>query len=33
MKIKVKVTDKTPNKETIKLTCGENYHVYMDIPF
>ena len=31
--MKIKIDDMTPEKQGIKLTCGENYHVYMDIPF
>lgn len=31
--MKIKIDDMTPKKDNIKLTCGENYHVYMDIPF
>lgn len=31
--MKIKINDMTPKKEIIKLTCGENLHIYMDIPF
>ena len=29
----IKIKDMTPEKQEIKLICGENLHILMDIPF
>lgn len=31
--MKIVIKDMTSEKQEIKLTCGENLHIYMDIPF